>query len=400
MTDQLVERIVQQVQASDTNILSLLEAYQEAAYRPYWQRDTRLYTVFGKALIGAGHPTRAFELVRTGLRDHHKEDPTLEYLSALALARGGNDSAAMDKVQKLLQVPCLEPNLQVEILSLAGRLAKDRYAQAHSPILKAGHAAESASYYTQAHNLATHAFPSINAATMALLADQPEAARDLARQAAQRAIAERQQSGQAQDYWLSATLGEACLLLGNQQGAAYWYRQAIQHATGRLGDIASMRRQIQLLAEKAVICSEILRLFDVGHVVVFSGHMIDHPTRLTEGHLPPRFPPDAELETSVSRAIQDALAALNATVGYSSAACGSDILFAECMLKRGKELHIVLPFRQDDFYATSVDFGLAAMAGWRQRCKDVLQQATEVHYATTQPFLGDDILFTFVNTFT
>ncbi|MBM3222872.1 MAG: adenylate/guanylate cyclase domain-containing protein, partial [Candidatus Tectomicrobia bacterium] len=90
---------------------------------------------------------------------------------------------------------------------------------------------------------------------------------------------------------------------------------------------------------------------------------------------------------------------LDATVGYSSAACGADILFAEAMLQRHKELHIVLPFQQEDFCRTSVDFCLPAMAGWRTRFAAVLAQA-EVHYATTQPFLGDDILFTFVNTFT
>jgi len=70
------------------------------------------------------------------------------------------------------------------------------------------------------------------------------------------------------------------------------------------------------------------------------------------------------------------------------------------MLERKKELHIVIPFTKEDFYATSVDFGLPEMSEWRQRCDRVLDQATEVHYATTEAFLGDAVLFEFVNTFT
>ena len=374
--------------------MALLETYQATVYAPYWQHDIQLYRTFGTALISAGHPTRAFELVRTGLHDH-ADEPTLQYLSALALARGGNASAAMERVNKLLQVPGLEPHLMVESYSLAGRIAKDQYAQTH----RVEDAAQAASLYEQAHHLSTNSFPSINAATMALLANQPAQARAFAVLAEQYAIGERQQPARNQDYWLLATLGEACLHLGKQQEAVQWYRQAVEHVAGQLGDIASMRRQVQLLAEKMTISNELLKLFDVGHVVVFSGHMIDHPTRLTQ-HLPPRFPPDAALEDGVRQALTQALADLNATVGYSSAACGSDILFAEQMLAGDKELHIVLPFKQEDFYTTSVDFGLDAMAGWRKRYQGVLAQAAEVHYATTQPFLGDDILFTFVNTFT
>lgn len=86
----------------------------------------------------------------------------------------------------------------------------------------------------------------------------------------------------------------------------------------------------------------------------FSGHMLDHPTRLLDRKLPPRFPPDPELERRVSLAIQEHLEDLNATLGYSSVACGSDILFAEEMLKRGAELHVVLPFDKSDFYYRSL----------------------------------------------
>jgi class 3 adenylate cyclase len=68
------------------------------------------------------------------------------------------------------------------------------------------------------------------------------------------------------------------------------------------------------------------------------------------------------------------------------------------MLERGAELHVMLPFERNDFYLTSVDFGLPEMADWRRRCDAVLERATVIHYATRESYLGDDVLFAFANT--
>lgn len=385
-----IPELLAQLHAPQPTLLAVLEAAQIEDARSLWQQDSRLYHAFGQALISAGHPTRAYELLRAG-REAHPDEPALQYLSALALARGGNATRAGEQLQTLLNTTTLPPALRSDGLSLAGRLAKDQYAQTRRP----QHAALAAASYAQAAYLTGSAFPSINAATMFLLAGQPASAQRLAQHALQAAMAERQQSGHADDYWLLATLGEACLHLGQPDQAAAWYAQAVTLAQGRLGDIASMRRQLHLLAEPLAVSPSLLAVFDVGPVVVFSGHMIDHPTRPT-----PRFPPDPRLEASVRMAIAQALDDLQATVGYSAAACGADILFAEAMLERGKELHLVLPFHRDDFYPASVDFGLEAMAGWRARCAHILAHATHVHDATDQPSLGEAGLFAFANTVT
>jgi class 3 adenylate cyclase len=166
------------------------------------------------------------------------------------------------------------------------------------------------------------------------------------------------------------------------------------------GDIASMRRNQQLLSEMTPVPQEILDLFNLGSVVVFTSHMIDHPHRAEKG-LAARFPADPALEEAVVQAVREELQNLNVVVGYCSAACGSDILFAEQMRQRGAELHVVLPFTDEDFYITSVDFGLEEMTRWRQRCEDILNdKETEVHYATKEHYLGDDVLFEFTNLFT
>lgn len=81
-------------------------------------------------------------------------------------------------------------------------------------------------------------------------------------------------------------------------------------------------------------------------VVAFTGHMMDKV-----GRVPPRFVPrfPKEKEEAAARAVREALRRLNARVGYCSAACGGDIIFIEEMLKRGGEVHVVLPYAEDLF---------------------------------------------------
>ncbi|MBC7816440.1 MAG: adenylate/guanylate cyclase domain-containing protein, partial [Planctomycetaceae bacterium] len=98
-------------------------------------------------------------------------------------------------------------------------------------------------------------------------------------------------------------------------------------------------------------------------------------------------------------AIKSELEALKPIAGYCQGACGSDLLFADQLLERGAELHLVLPFRKEDFYTTSVDLGYDSMQHWRDRFDKVFDRATQVHFASDDIYLGDDALFAFVNTF-
>jgi class 3 adenylate cyclase/tetratricopeptide (TPR) repeat protein len=398
-SERSVERILKTLQAPGAKVLDLLHLYLGETYAAYWQQDVRLYRAFGRKLIDIGQPTRAFELVRQGLM-HHATDAELVYISALALRRGGNVSKALEYVNDLLQHGTLDANLRVEVLSLAAALHKVRYTRTRTSTRKVRFAREAARLYEHAHHLSGDWFPGINAATMSLLAGRHQKAQDLAAIVIDQAKAALQRPGGQQDHWCFATLGEASLILDDPAAAASWYRKAVHLAANQSSSIAAMRGNIQLLQQKVNVGERILRLFDVGNVVVFSGHVVDHPARLATGEISPRFPADAAFERRVSLAIKKAIEQLNATIGYCSAACGADLLFAEHMLARGAELHVILPFDQQDFYVTSVDYGLAEMAKWRQRCDDVLARATEVHYATTEGFLGDHVLFEFANTFT
>jgi hypothetical protein len=95
-------------------------------------------------------------------------------------------------------------------------------------------------------------------------------------------------------------------------------------------------------------------------IALFSGHMIDAPSREQS-----RFPPDKE--PIAARAIADALADLgvgSADLAICGGACGGDLIFAEAALARGARLEIYIPFDEPTFLEKSVDF---ADRDWRAR---------------------------------
>jgi class 3 adenylate cyclase len=124
----------------------------------------------------------------------------------------------------------------------------------------------------------------------------------------------------------------------------------------------------------------VLRASDV---VAFTGHMIDAHDRPD-----PRFP--AALEPAVAAALRERVAHWHAPAVFASAACGADILMLEAALDAGAEVNVVLPFPRDEFVRTSVAPG---GEGWGKRFDTVLSRASRVILATTEGYLGDDVLY-------
>jgi hypothetical protein len=399
MIAKTVEEILAELKSSQGPVLEILERYEHPQHEPLWRADPRLYRAFAKKLIDTDHPSRAYELVREGLQpDCHPGDSRLQYLAALALARSGNVSKATELADKLLAIPDLDKALKSDALSLKGRLQKDLYQRAGDT----AYARESACFYQAAFNVANDWFPGINAATMSLLAGDDEQATQLAATVIELASANLNEPGGDQDYWLLATLGEAHMIGGEMDEARGFYARAVKIALKNRdeGSVASMRRQVQLVAQKLSEAESLLDIFHLGNIVMFAGHLLDHPVQIVRDDYQPRFPPAPELIDAVRAAVGRKLDELNARVGYSGVACGADLLFCDELLKRGGTLHVILPFDKQDFYRTSVDFGLSEeMAHWRALCDRVLAAAFEIHYATRDRFLGDEILFAYGNSF-
>ncbi|MEO8847578.1 MAG: adenylate/guanylate cyclase domain-containing protein, partial [Casimicrobiaceae bacterium] len=188
--------------------------------------------------------------------------------------------------------------------------------------------------------------------------------------------------------WDHATRGEAELLLGKLRLAQRSYARAFVLAAGDAGVVATMRRQVKLLAAVLPQATMVLPAMPAVDVLAFVGHMIDPP-----GTARPRFPP--ALETAVSAAIRARLARLTRPIAYTSAACGADITFIEAALDIGAEVNIVLPFDRVEFARTSVAIGGEAWVGRYQRA---LHRATRVIMATEEGHLGDDVLYEYAAT--
>src|SRR2546422_2117224 len=95
-------------------------------------------------------------------------------------------------------------------------------------------------------------------------------------------------------------------------------------------------------------------------VLLFSGHMIDSPTRKE-----PRFPADEE--PIAARAIGDLLdqiAVERGDLAICGGACGGGLMFGEAALGRGLSIPIYLPVEGEEVLSESVDL---FDAGWRSR---------------------------------
>lgn len=98
------------------------------------------------------------------------------------------------------------------------------------------------------------------------------------------------------------------------------------------------------------------------HYILFTGHMIDSPTRAT-----PRFP--ANKEEAVRQQIREKVLAEKNQVngpmlGIAGGACGGDILFHEVCVELGIPSEMFLALPKDKFAAESVSF---AGTGWMER---------------------------------
>ena len=345
-----------------------------------WGDDARRYALLARKALELGHPSLAFDILKRGLA-RFANNIEMGYLAALSLARGGSTGGAGEQLQNVMASISSDDPWFMDVLSLSGRIAKDRYTKLKGQA-RAQAARRSAEFYTQAFSATGDYFPGINAATMTLIAGDETSSASMAQRVL--TICEGLiDTAASDDYWLPATLGEVCLLLGRHTQAAEWYGKAATLAAHRFGDIASMRRQVKMLSAYLTVDEGVFAALEMPRVVAFAGHMIDRPGA---GH--ERFP--SSIEGRVAAKMRETLQRLEAGFGYSSAACGADILFIEAMLERGAEVHAVMPFKREDFVDTSVRF---AGDTWISRFEAALEEATTVTYACEEGYLNDDTLF-------
>jgi hypothetical protein len=168
------------------------------------------------------------------------------------------------------------------------------------------------------------------------------------------------------DYWARASFAELNVLLSNTDRVVSEYRSAVAAANRDWFALDSTRQQLLLLRDLGFRPEQVAAALDVvekeiattttpwkpGKVFLFSGHMIDRPSRPQ-----PRFP--AEKELIAAKAIADRLDAFEAGPGdlaICGGACGGDTLFAEACLARGLRLQLHIQFQEREFLRASVGF--------------------------------------------
>ena len=336
-----------------------------------------------------GEPLLAYDVVAEGLKLWPQET-RLRQLLALALLRSGAVQQALEVLQKLFD----EDNRDEETLGLLARAHKDFANLAADLKDKTREWRLAYETYASAYERTGGYWSGINAATLARSLHDQEQAMALANRVTEQCLEElpRVTGDPGELYWLQATLGEAALIRGELSDAIKWYTQAGQGAGRRYGDLASTRRNARLLFTVMDLDPDqkqrIEACFQIPRVVVFAGHMIDQP-----GRLKPRFPD--YLAPKIYQKIADTLERLEARIGFASAACGSDILFLEAMLKRAGEINIILPHFKEDFIKSSVS--LIPGSDWGSRFEAVLDQASQVIIASENRASGNAMVYEYAN---
>ena len=320
-----------------------------------------------------GELLAAVDLAERGLAEH-PDDLRLRHRAVLCLARSGSTEEATRRFEsyRLFELE----DADEDVGSLGARIAKDR-AMAAAADQRPALAARAARRYLTVFEQTRGYYPAINAATLSLIAGDRPAAQRLAA-----AALESIEHADEEPYYAAATHAEAGLLLGDTTAAARALRRAAASADGDYLALAATRRQLRLICRELRIDEAILAPLAGPAVAHYCGHRITAPGRAG------RF--QAEHEPRVAAAIGAELDADPIGFAYGSLAAGADILWAEALLARGAELHVVLPFDRDEFIRSSV---APSAADWVERFDACLEAARNVSYATDDAYLDDDVLY-------
>ena len=317
-----------------------------------------------------GELLTAVDLAERGLEEHPHDVP-LRYRAVLALARAGSTGEAARRFGAYRLGELEDEDIQ----ALGARIAKD-VALAADGAERRRLALESARRYTAIFDRTGAYYPGVNAATMHLVAGEPQEAKRLAHR-----VLDALASGRDDGYYAAATEAEARLLLADAAGAQAALSRAAEVGRDDHSAVATTRRQLRLVCACLDLDPALLSVLAGPSVVHYCGHRIS-----ADG----AGPLTAEAVAGAEAAIRQELARHPVAYAYGSLANGADLLWAEALLAGGAELHVVLPFAQKEFVAASV-----ADAGpeWVERFERCLTAAADVAYATVDAFLGDDVLY-------
>lgn len=350
-----------------------------------WFQNVQVYRRAVDNALKLGEAFLAFDITVEGLQAF-PDDLRLIQLQALALARTG----ATRRANAILEQLRLSGHQDEETLGILARTHKDFWQLASDPEEKDKHLKTSFELYLEGYNRNKGYYTGINAASMGLIHGEKDQAQEIAKDVVHMCLSKLESLPEDSDerYWLEATLAEAYLIRGEMDKAEEYYKRG--GLTGISWVVLSRTRsQARLLSEYIAGDAHLLdHCFSLPRIGVFSGHMFDRAGRKT-----PRFP--HSIEGQVRAEIETLMEKMKVQVGYSSLACGGDLIFAEVLLERGGEVNIVLPFKKEDFKKASVD--IMPGMNWGQRFDHIVENAATVTVLSELGDANDGAAYDFCN---
>ena len=316
----------------------------------------------------------AIDCAESYLKQSENPPLKLRHLTVLLMARAGALNEAIRRYRDL----DLHIETDMESRTLGARLLKD-VALSCAPSAQPRELSKACKAYRDIYEDTGDSYPGINAATLAVLTNDQETAEKIAQAILDEGSAA---PGRQSDYWHLATMAEAQIITRSFNEAAATIRDAAKVENISLSDRASTLNQLRKLLEVLGQSEALLDPLKPKPAMHFTGHMIAAPGK--DGRIL------ADHEETLRHRIEEAVNHIDPGAAFGALASGSDILIAECLIEKGVDLHVILPFAEDDFMSASV---LPAGANWLERFQTCREKCASLTFLTNQPYLGDDILF-------
>lgn len=383
------------------------------------------WIIAGIALRRSGEFELALEYLKKGLEIEPAHLPARRELGMCLqrLGKAGASGHSTARARSHYKAILKDHPLDVETWALLGRLDKDDWtatwrtggnsakqniaaAKAEVALLKSAIKSYENAYRADPR----HYFSGINAIALARLGTHlgvlPADKRREVMAGAVRFAAENE-AQEKERYWAAVTLGDLEVMEGKPLAVTQAYETAVAFPGLDRFSLQSSREQLLLLKDLAFRPQAVaagIKVFDRAlgrlqqsarpgpvkatpprQVLLFSGHVMDSPTRET-----PRFPPAAE--ALAAKAIANALEELGAgpeDVALCQAAAGGDLLFLEACKLRGLRCEVLLPFPEPEFVKHSVRTAADSLNGatWQIRYYQAIGTAAAVRVMPVE--LGD-----------
>ncbi len=318
-----------------------------------------------------GNPLALYDLALEAIKAGDPA-PRLRYLQVLALAQIG-DTARADALYEQYGLGSLPED--EDAVALRGRIYKDFGRSASGAAGKFWFDRASRAYL-DAYAVKLGYFPLINAATTSRAAGDSVQARALASR-----VLAHPDLNPARTFFACASRAEALMLLDRPREAAESLATVLATRAVGHGERAAAYRQIEWLCAHGDIgeddCRPVLVALRLPPVLTYTGHM---------------FRAGGQAEAAIAARVGAALDDLGSLIAYGALACGADIVVAEAILRRGGELHVIMPFLTDHFIESSVRPG---GEGWVGRFHACRRQATSITFATRMDYVEHDGQFTY-----